>query len=220
MLEAVIILPCVLVCVFALVFAALWLGEAAVIEGAVRRGAVYAARLISDPQYETVTAYAASGGADQPDFGAGTYVFNKKASIKPYRYLLPADGDISDKVEAYVTSIIENTKIGVTGAELEEVTCTQKNMILYQQVTIKAETSYSLPGVFEAVGLGALLKLEAEAVSAVTDPDEFIRNVDFAAEIIFDIVEKTGIKDKIEEYAESISGVFDKILGFKDKLFG
>jgi hypothetical protein len=56
MLEAVIILPCVLVCVFALVFAALWLGEAAVIEGAVRRGAVYASRLISDPQYETVTA--------------------------------------------------------------------------------------------------------------------------------------------------------------------
>ncbi len=218
LVEAVVILPAVLVCIFALIFAALWMGESAALESAVRRGAIYASRLVSDPQYDTVTA-SAQGGGLVPDFTTDSYQFNQMASVKPYRYLFFNKSDYEEKVCAYVDNIVKNSFIGVSGVTIGDAEYEQENKILFQNITIRVKATYQLPGVFKTFGLDQLLDYEARVKMTINDPDEFIRNADLVVDIVSDVMEALGWDKKLENLGNSISEKFSKIFAFKDKLF-
>ncbi len=221
-IEYVIVFPVVLLVIFALFYLGFVLHQRTVLDSAVSRGTVYAARLLSDPQYTSITD-SAGGNGDALDFSSGEYNFNISFDIQPYRYILNYSGkNYREKVENKVRSIIAANSIWGLSSNVA-VDYHYQNFVLYQQITITAEQTYPLPKILALVGVDPELKLKAQSVQAVTDPDEFIRNVDLAIDVVkqvtgFDI--RKGMSAGSEKILKGIQNVCDKIAKFSGALFG
>ena len=221
-LEYVIVFPLVLLVIFALFFLGFVLHQRTVLDSAVSRGTVYAARLLSDPQYAGITA-TAGGDGDALDFSTDTYNFNTDFSIQPYRYILNYSGkSYQEKVKNKVMAMVSANSIWGSASNVS-VDYQYKNYVLYQQITITAEQTYHLPKLLALVGVDPEMKLKAQSVQAVTDSDEFIRNVDLSIDIIEQI---TGVNlndamhKKSEDILKGMQNVCDKIGKFAGALFG
>ena len=221
-LEYTIVFPLVLLVIFALFYLGFVLHQRTVLDSAVSRGTVYAARLLSDPQYATITD-TAGGNGDALDFASGSYNFDTKFSIQPYRYIFNYSGkSYQDKVKNKVQAIIAANSIWGNSSDVS-VEYKYQNFVLYQQITITAEQIYPLPKILALVGVDTELKLKAQSVQAVTDSDEFIRNVDLTIDVI-KMITGVDIADKMQngskEILKKIENVCDKIGKFSGALFG
>jgi len=217
-LEYTIVFPLVLLVLFALFYMGFVLHQKAVLDSAVSRGTIEAARLLSDPQYKSVTA-GAGGTADSLDFSNNSYNFSSSFSIEPYRYIFKySDDGGKAAIEGKVKEIIAaNSLWGI--ASNVTVNYDYKNFVLYQEVFVTAEQHYPLPGVFRLVGLDDEIVLKTYAVQAVTDPDEVIRNVDLTLDLIDTAIAAMGGADA-KGIRDHIGDVTGKINEFATNLFG
>lgn len=216
-LEYTIVFPLVLLVIFALFYMGFVMHQRAVLDGAVGRGIITASRMISDPQYATITG-GVTGQGDQLDFSSDSYNFTTEFDIQPYRYIMNFNSATGkNAVENQVMNIVKANSIWGNPSAVS-IEYQYKNYVLYQEVQISAEQRYPLPGLFGLIGLDDEMVLESAAVQAVTDPDELIRNVDFSIEIIDTVLEKTGITD------DGIRGEMQKVVktisDFAKNIFG
>ncbi len=210
-MEYTIVFPLVLLVIFALFYAGFILHQRSVLDGAVNRGTVYAAKLLSDPQYSAIVSSAGADG-DALDCETDSYTFHSEFDIQPYRYVLNYNGESAKSpVETKVKNIVQANSFWGGTSNLE-IDYNYKNYVLYQEITLSARQEFPLPGIFKLVGLEDHITVSAVSVQAVTDPDEFIRNVD----LTFDVIKMfTG-----HDVVASIQGVVEKISKFADSLFG
>ena len=209
-IEYTIVFPLVLLVFFALFYAGFVLRQRAVLDSAVNRGVIYGARLLGDPQYETIVSGVGAGG-DALDCENANFNFNSQFDIEPYRYVFDFRGTQEKaKVKAMTEEIIKSNSF-LTGNNEPTVECEYKNYVFYQEITVKAKQEFPLPEILKLVGVEDKLTLESIAVQSVTDPDEFIRNVDLTIDVIGKIFGKTP--------TDAIKGVVDKINTFIDSIF-
>lgn len=218
--EAVIILPITFIVLFAMFLLGMHLHEQTTLDGAVARGAIYASKILSDPQYTKVTSKKYEDyNKDEVDLESADADFSSNASIKPYRYFDIRKTQEEDMVESYVESMIKKSNIGLEDIENVSVNCSIKNVVIYMEVTVTASASYGLPEIFGEFGLPTEYKIESRAVRSVNDPDEFIRNADLARDVVGDVLKKTGLDSKLEEIKKTVTERFEKIKDFKNKVF-
>lgn len=217
--EAVIILPIVFIVIFALFLLGFRLHEQTTLDGAAKRGVIYASKIIADPQYRTVTSASSVDGKDIVDLNSENGDFTKMDDIQPYRYFSWNIDDEKNAVENYVSDVIKKSNIGWDDIENVKITYDQKNYVIYQEVSLKITASYELPAIFGNFGLPTHYDIESRAVMAVNDPDEFIRNADLARDIVDNVLVATGADKKIDSVKEKVSSVFGKIIEYKNKLF-
>ena len=216
-LESTIVLPLVFVVLFAMIFMGFILHEQSTIDGAAKRGSIYAARLISDPQYSKVIAGAVSGASDPDavDLFKAEYGFSSLAPIKPYRYFSNSKGEMESLVTAEVKRIIDKSNTGLHKIDIDNIDYFQENKVIYQKVAIEITSTYKLPNVFAAFNLPTEFELKTRSAMTVNDPDEFIRNADFAVDLVSEVIRLVGETD----VGKSISEKLTKVIEFKDKLF-
>ena len=113
-------------------------------------------------------------------------------NIKPYRYLVMNTADIQDATVNEVYNIIQQTKIPWREIETGDIVVKVDNKIIYQNVEVSITARYPLPQIFGNFGLPTEFNYTVSAVTAVNDPDEFIRNVDLIVDVCASIDQKTG----------------------------
>ncbi len=217
--ENMAVLPVVFLVIYALLFAGFILHTQCTIESAARRGVLYGGRLICDPQYGRVTARAADASQGELNEMSGSdwnFAYGSDISYQPYRYIPFLNGDyfgeVDRSVEDYVRKILSQGTTWMFRIDEGGVDCEAKNYVLSQNLTVKVTASYPLPKLFSWLGLPEAYELKAQAVMTVGDQDEFIRNVDYVA----DLAEKSGLTGKIKE---AITKPLNKLREFTDKLF-
>ncbi|NMA85037.1 MAG: hypothetical protein GX962_14380 [Epulopiscium sp.] len=115
-----------------------------------------------------------------------------------------------DEVEKYVRNIaISNT---LFGENTIEVTAKSEAGII-NKVTVSAKQNYKVPVVLPAFELPDIVTIEAESMAYVNQPAEFIRNADFALQLVKPLVD--NISGAI---TSKVNGLFEKIKYFKDKV--
>lgn len=201
-MEYVVVFPVVLSVVLALIFSGHVLHQRSVLASSVARGAIVAARTMSDPNYLLV---AAAGGSDQntdivlEPTGRGDIRVNK-----PYRYLL-GNTEPLPTIEENVRSTITSSQLFATGEPVIEAKLVHG---IYQKIILTAKQSFSLPRL-PLLPLPSIMELEASNTVYVSHPAELIRNADFAVDVL---------TPHTEAIANKLKPMFDRVRGFADKV--
>lgn len=195
--EYVIIFPFVIVVVYMLLFSCLVIHDRSTLDGAVSRGAIYAAHCISDPNYSDIVHNSQGSGEIGEldlDYNLTSFSFSQIGkNIHVYGLLKGnADREIEQDVKDTVLKIVEKTRIPWKDIDIDSVNVSVTNKLYYKEVTVSAGATYPLPKLFGAFGLPTDFSYEVSATSLINDPDEFIRNADLVVDLIASVDQKTG----------------------------
>ena len=195
LIENVIILPLIIIVIYFMILASFVIHDHSTLDAAAKRGTIYAARCVSDPNYPMILQQSGhqSGTLDTNVTALTADSFNGVGdNIKPYRYLVMNTADIRDDTVNEVYNIIQQTKIPWREIETGDIVVKIDNKIIYQNVEVSITARYPLPQIFGNFGLPTEFNYTVSAVTAVNDPDEFIRNVDLIVDVCAAIDQKTG----------------------------
>ena len=92
-----------------------------------------------------------------------------------------------------------------------EVEYKQKNMFIYQDVTVTVRATYNLPEFFQLVGLETKYVYESTAKTRTTDPDEFIRNADLIVDLVCMVDDKL-LGGSLQKVSGKISELATKLI--------
>lgn len=218
LVENMIVMPIVFLIIFALLFTGFMLHAQCTLETAARRGVRYAAKQICDPQYAVVTAGAVDTTiGDLTDLSSKDFDFTSMGDYKPYRYIPLLCGNYYNKIETntreYVQKLIDQNITWMFTMDTDSIICEAKNYVVSQNVKVEITAVYHMPRIFSYLGLPETYELKAADKFTVSDQDEFIRNVDFAA----DLLDRAAAALKVEE---KIGKPLSKMMEFVKKVFG
>lgn len=210
MVENVIVLPLVFIIIFFMILSAFMMHDRATIESAAKRGAIYAANCISNPNYASIVGQ--TGELDIAyDKANNTFSFSGVGkNVNAYR-AFTGGNNMSTQVKAQVKKIVEKTRIPWLPQDAVKVEYSQKNMFIYQDVTVTVKATYKLPKFFALFGLETKYTYEATAKTRTTDPDEFIRNADLIVDLICTIDDKL-LGNRLQKVTNKISELATKVL--------
>lgn len=195
LIENVIILPLIIIVIYFMILASFVIHDHSTLDAAAKRGTIYAARCISDPNYPMILQQSGhqSGMLDTNVTQLNADSFNGVGdNIKPYRYLVMNTADIRDATVNEISNIIQHTKIPWREIETGDIAVKIDNKIIYQNVEVSITARYPLPKIFGNFGLPTEFNYTVTAATAVNDPDEFIRNVDLIIDVCAAIDRSTG----------------------------
>lgn len=195
LIENVIILPLIIIVIYFMILASFVVHDHSTLDAAAKRGTIYAARCISDPNYPMILRQSGhqSGMLDTNVTQWTVDSFGGVGdNIKPYRYLVMNTADIRDATVNEISSIIQHTKIPWREIETGDIVVKIDNKIIYQNVEVSITARYPLPKIFGNFGLPTEFNYTVTAATAVNDPDEFIRNVDLIVDVCAAIDRSTG----------------------------
>lgn len=214
--ENVIILPLIFIIIYAMILTCFIVHDRSTLEAAAKRGAIYAAHCISDPNYSAILERSGSEkgtldtSIDTSDGNASFSFTGLGKNIQPYRYLTSSSSNIQGKVVTEVENIVNKTRIQWRELEVDDIQYKSVNKIYYQDVTVTLKADYPIPKFFEAFGLDTAYKYTVTAKMTVNDPDEFIRNADMVVDLITDIDEATG--NHVSNFIDKISDLGTKLI--------
>lgn len=210
MVENIIVLPLIFIVIYFMILGAFLMHDVGTIDAAARRGAIYAAHCLCDPNYDEIRKKSgdAKGNLDIKESVSSFTFTGIGKNIKPYRYLFGTKG-VEQQVKDEVSAILEKTRVPWREIEVENISYSNKNMVFYQDVTVTIKAKYPLPKFFEAFGLDSKYEYSASAKMTVNDPDEFIRNTDLAVDLMVQVDQATG---------GHLSSAMDKVSGLMKKL--
>lgn len=202
LIEYTIVLPITFAIVFLLITMGFMLHQKSVMESAVQRKAIYISRTISDTNYENIA-------ETNVDVDVNDITGAKIKDIKndPYRFLFGAfsSGNLTAQEEE-TSKLIEVNQIFI---DTKPEVSVEKKSGLFTTVTVTATQKYEINQFLAGLDIPPIVTIECKSIVYVNQPSEFIRNADFAADIISKVV-------------DSISGVIketvSKITFFKNKV--
>ena len=148
MVENVIVLPLIFIIIFFLILGSFVMHDRGTIDAAAKRGAIFAAHCICDPNYIRIRG-SEKGDLDIQESKSRFTFTGVGKNIEPYRYLL-GSGDLQNQVREEVNAILEKTRVPWRKIEIEDIVFNNKNMVFYQDVTVTIKARYPLPKIFES----------------------------------------------------------------------
>lgn len=214
--ENVVILPIILLVLLLLIIMCFIVHDRSTVEGAAKRGAIYAAHCISNPSYSEVLSQSGNkvGSLDvSVENGAFSFTGISK-KVNAYRYLKASTPGLKSKVEEEVLTIVKDTRISWRDIDIVSIKFEQNNKIYYQDVKVTIDVEYPVSPVFAVIGMDSIFKYSVSAIMTVNDPDEFIRNADLVVDLVVEIDNKTG--NNLSKIGEKISSLAGKIVKWLD----
>ena len=216
LVENVIILPLIFVIIYAIIMTCFIMHDRSTLEAAAKRGAIYAAHCICDPNYNKILRQSGSpmGELDTNINDSEMVSFSGIGNnIQPYRYLTNSSANIKSQVQAEVEAIIKKTRIPWREVNIDDIDFKAINKFISQNITVSIKADYPIASIFGGFGLETDYDIEVTAKMAVNDPDEFIRNADLVVDLISKFDDLTGghiskTMKKIEEIGNKITDWF------------
>ena len=193
LVEAAILFP-VMITIFAgLVLLAIYLPTRAALQHATQ----YAATAIATESSDTWLFYDTDS--------MGYYRADKKRQLKHvYVNLFSGSKDAVEKGNTIVTSM--EAKGVSSKAGVLSVDCRVVNRIVYQEVVVTATRVFTVPLKLSLISFPETIPITVTSTAVVQNGDEFVRNMDLAAEFLKYLTEKLGLTD----IASEISSLWDQ----------
>ena len=210
MVENVIVLPLVFIIIFFMVLSSFMMHDRATIEAAAKRGAIYAANCISNPNYASIVGQTGELDIDYDKKNDSFSFSGVGKNVNAYR-AFNGGNNMTTEVTAQVRKIVDKTRIPWLPQKSVEVEYKQKNMFIYQDVTVTVRATYNLPEFFQLVGLETKYVYESTAKTRTTDPDEFIRNADLIVDLVCMVDDKL-LGGSLQKVTGKISELATKLI--------
>ena len=213
--EAVVVYPLVILCLFFLIYMGLIIIQSSVLNATAQKMALVAAREVAYPGYLTIAgenAYATTGVEMNTSSTVNLTFETKQVKIEAYRYW--SSDPLSSAAKDKIRTMICDPKKGVVKAQSlldlgkvdAKISCS--NYAVTQFVTVTIEQEIMDISAFRYFGIESP-KLTARAIAAVNDSDEFVRDVDLIVDAVDWLANKLGIN--ISELRAKVEGAIDKI---------
>ena len=169
--------------------------------------ASYTTRLITEPGYEN---YGEINDNDI-DFKSVNKFSNdeKKFSANMYRRI--NNNKISkDKMKEKLENMVNSSKL----LKIDNTECivNLKRSLLNTTIVVTVKDNLKMPDFLKYIGLDNNWSRSVMATSVVTDPAEFIRNLDMAQDVINYILDKLGLSGRLETLINKVSGFYNKYI--------
>jgi hypothetical protein len=167
---------------------------------ALQRATQYAATAIATESSDAWLRY---------DYGSMSYYWETDKGEKKnvYAALFSGIGDVQAKGEAVVREM-ENRQISSKSGTLS-VKCDIVNRLIYKEVLITATREFPTPINLSFIGFPDSVRIDVTSTAVVQNGDEFMRNMDLAADFVVFILETFGLT-----VTEGIAPYVDKARGF------
>ncbi len=142
-----------------------------------------------------------SSAADFPMEVSDSLLRNVLEESEPYRYLQSDVVDLAtlnDELE----SLISRNRFLIPSQIDCQISCERK--ILNQQIVVHVTNRVNLPSFVRYLGLEKLLLIDITATATVSDPAEFIKNVDIAFDVGGFLNEKYQLQNKLTTFVDRI----------------
>ena len=188
--EATILFPIIMMIFAGLVLLAMYMPSRA----ALQRATQYAATAMATEQSDTWLEF---------DTGEMEYQWITRKDDLPNVYVALVSsffkGNTPERAETIVRTI-EDNGITQTAGELT-VQCEIHNYVIYKELAITATRTIPVPVDLSFVGFPTEIPLTVTSTAVVQNGDEFVRNIDIAADFISYLLEKYNLPfDHLSEY--------------------
>jgi hypothetical protein len=195
--EAAILFPIMIMIFAALVMLAIYLPT----KGALQYATQYAATALATPQSDTWLFY--------DNESMSYYWAESNNQLRPvYLTFFGGFGNISGIAEEIVAHA-ESRSVSSRAGTLE-VSAGAMNRIIYKEVVVTATRTFTVPVNLSFIRFPNTIAITVTSTATVQDGDEFVRNVDIAADSATFLAEKYGhanIADKIKSFGERIADI-------------
>ena len=198
MVEAVILFPIMIMILAALTLLAAYLPTRA----ALQRATQYASTAIATERSDTWLFFDESS--------MSYYWETDKSKLKNVYVALfsgaGADASRGEEIAASVESRGVSSKAGALTVE-----CSIVNRIVYSEVVVTAKREFKTPVDLSFIGFPTTIPIEVTSTTVVQNGDEFVRNMDIAAEFAKYLSEKFGLSDignSISSFGSKVSSFF------------
>ncbi len=204
--EATIVYPIVMVILCGFIIMGLYIMQGILYYSSAQKVADFSAKMLIYPGYDTM----GSVREDKLGFVSVHEDYNSTGlETKPYRYWDNRFAKKSEMLQALEKNVRNSALLKTTTPECK---IEYKRSVFDTHVKVTLRYQYQFPGFLRLIGLSKAAEREITAVSDACDPPEFIRNTDFAADLVMDISDKLGITGKVQE-------IMNKVSDFKNKYF-
>lgn len=217
LVEASIYFPIVIFTVFAMIYFGMAKYQESILTFQVQKLASMGARQVAYPGYEAFdgngslqsSAVDFKGGED---FGAaveqyyelhGKHLYDEWKKKNEY-------AEQGSSLEAELSEMLTQRSF-LTGVEsTAEVKIS--NQVIRRSIEVKATYGLKSPRFLEYVGVPADLTLKTYVTQCASNPTELVRNVDLATDLISFLLERFGVKDRVDSFLKKAEDIKNKIL--------
>ena len=195
--EAAILFPIMIMIFAALVMLAIYLPT----RGALQYATQYAATALATPQGDTWLFF------DEENMSY-YWADNKRDLRSAYITFFRGAGDIQAAAEEIVKNA-ESRSISSKSGSLE-VSAGTMNRLIYREVVVTATRTFTMPVNLSFIRFPETISITVTSTAVVQDGDEFVRNIDMAADFVTFISDKyelTNITDTISSFGERLAGI-------------
>lgn len=183
--EASIVMPVIIFCILALMYGVILMYQQAYIQSVTDRAAERGAAMWPNAS---------------KDMNLGKITKGSIADSDLYWRIYDTDmQDKKEKISSFITDRIGGTAPGFMKAQrVSEPRVEKIDWLLYKKLRVTVEVNYKIPlgSLLKPMGIGDTFKVETTSEAVINEPAEFIRNTDFAV----DILDQTGVFDKINSF--------------------
>jgi len=209
--EATVILPLVILCVFLLLLISELIFQRALLQSSLENALTYYSTIFTD-DYVSITDTAhyyvenSSDGSSADRTGRGNYYTYPVEPLFPYRGFAKIFKSVN---EADFKSFFLSTGTFLSKKNMD-VKCTYENKIVYEELKGSVIQKVQLPIDFSFLGIPKEVELDAYARVVIVDNDNLIDYTDLAIHWI----NKTKLGDMIKSMGKTVEETYNKIRGF------
>ena len=210
-IEATILFPIIILVLAMLILVSTYLPTRAILQNATQRAATMIATEYSDSFVSYDAEKASYRWASKDELpNVYTSVFRALGTIGRNNGNGRGSGhDDAQDAEDIVNSTYEKAVLYKQGSLTVEYSV--KNYVVYKEITVTAREEIDFPINLSWIGLDGKLDIVTSSSAVVHDGDEFIRDMDLAADVVEFIGEKTGL-DKMFKSVGDLCSKFNNFL--------
>lgn len=197
--EATLILPMIIMIVILSLYISLFICQRAILQANLETAAMYYRNALTDSFVNVTDSMGIYEDGDTETRKGSTYTATRP--LNPYRGMFGNSKQVAN-FEDFFWSEANN----LINKDNLKIKCTYKNYVIYEQIDVSAVQDFYFPMDLSYIGIGDGMQITATARVIATDHDGFINNVDY----VIDILEKTGVTQKIESIASKVGEVYEK----------
>jgi len=215
MVEASIYFPIVIMTVFAMIYFGMVKYQESILTFQVQKLAMMGGREVAYPGYEVFT----SDGSVQSsfvdfksgkNFASGMRSYYKKHAEHLYHEWKFNYDENRSRLESELSEILSRRSFltGVQTTAKVEI----NNYVITRKITVKAAYGLESPKLLEFIGVPVDLTLKTNVTQTAANPTELVRNIDLAEDLIDFLLERFGVKDRVDAFLKKAEDIKDKIL--------
>ena len=197
--EATLILPMIIMMVLLSLYISLFICQRAILQANLETAAMYYRNSLTDSFVNVRESMGIYEEGDTESRKGSIYKANRP--LNPYRGMFGNSKQMANFEDFFwseANNLVDKDNITIS--------CVYKYYVIYEQIDVSAVQKFFIPIDLSYIGVGDSMEITATARVIAADHDGFINNVDY----VIDILEKTGVTQKIENIASKVGEVYNK----------